>query len=125
MVQQGFNIALKVGDKFVAGQLNVGLKRSQSPIDITNKINGEWKESLTGLKTWSISCSGVYVKDKECFSLLEQAFMNNEPITAIIERENQTLTGRCLITDFPLTADFHNQYRYSIQLLGDGELEEV
>lgn len=125
MIEQGFNVIIRVGDEMVAGQLNVGLTRSQSPIDITNKIKGEWKESLSGLKTWSINCSGVYVKDKQSLSLLEDAFMNDNVIEVIIERGNKVYKGNALITNFPLNAEYNNYYKYTLSLLGDGALEEI
>ena len=43
MIQSGIDIVVKVDDKPIAGQLNATLNRSMSPIDITNKINGDWK----------------------------------------------------------------------------------
>ena len=125
MAQQGFDVALKIGDEIVAGQLNVGLQRGQSPIDITNKITGVWRESLAGLKTWSLECSGVYVKDSQSLSLLEEAFMNNAIIEVIISRNDKQYKGKCLITNFPLKAEYNNYYKYSVSLLGDGELKEI
>ena len=42
-VQQGINVILKIEDKFIGGQENIQLNREVESIDITNKINGNWK----------------------------------------------------------------------------------
>lgn len=124
-VQQGINVILKVDDVPVGGQLNVELSRSQESIDITNKINGDWKESLSGLRTWSINCSGIYVKNQNGFMALENAFMTNQEITAVIDIGIYRYQGRCLITDFPVNAIYNQQFKYTIKLLGNGALERL
>ena len=58
-IQQGINVILKVDNKIVGGQQNVTLNRSSTSIDITNKIDADWKQSLAGIKTWSLTCSGI------------------------------------------------------------------
>lgn len=123
-VQQGINVILKVNDIPVGGQLNVNLKRSQNSIDITNQINGDWSESLTGLRTWSIDCSGIYIKNQDGFMALEDAFMNNQEIEVVIDIGLLKYTGKCYITDFPLNSIFNQQFKYTIKLLGNGPLEK-
>ena len=50
----------------LGGQQGANLVRQAQVIDITNKINAEWSESLSGTKSWSIVCSGLYiVNDKK------------------------------------------------------------
>jgi predicted secreted protein len=78
--QKGINVILYIDEAPVAGQLGAVLNRSMSPIDITNKINGEWSESLAGLRSWNIICNGIYIKNADSFSALEEAFMNNTKI---------------------------------------------
>lgn len=123
-VQQGVNVILKVDGVPVGGQINTNLTRSQSSIDITNKINGEWQQNLSGLKTWSINCSGVYIRSQEALEALEDAFMNNKEIEALIDLGMYLYKGYCYITDFPTGAVYNNQYRYTITLLGNGALEK-
>ena len=79
-VQSSVNIAVLVDNKLIGGQLGASLSRSASAIDITNKINGEWQNNLLGVKTWQITCNGLYIKDAAGFSALEDAFMNNNSI---------------------------------------------
>ena len=41
-VQRGVGVVLYVNGVAVAGQENAVLQRNMSPINITNKINGDW-----------------------------------------------------------------------------------
>lgn len=69
-VQKGINIVLKVGEQVLAGQLGARLIQSASPIDITNKITGEWEEHLYGIKTWQVDCNGLYAKNANSYQML-------------------------------------------------------
>ena len=122
-VQRSIDVVLMVNDIPVAGQQNASLTRSMAPIDITNKIFGSWKESLSGTKTWKVSCSGMYVKNAESYKALEDAFMNNKELSVKLIMDNHSYVGQALITDFPLNAVFNNQFKYTLQLLGTGELK--
>ena len=122
MIQSGIDIVLKIDNKPVAGQLNATLNRSMSPIDITNKINGNWKESLSGLHSWKIRCNGMYVVGAEALQKIEDAFMNNEEISVSITFGGKNYFGQCLITDCPVSSKYNAQFKYDISLLGTGEL---
>ena len=121
-VQRSIGVVLMINDTPLAGQQNASLTRSVASIDITNKINGSWGESLPGLKTWKVSCGGIYVKNAESYKALESAFMNNEELTVKVMMDNQCYIGQALITNFPLNAVFNSQFKYTLQLLGTGEL---
>lgn len=121
-VERGIDVILYIDNNPVAGQQTANLKLSMTPIDITNKINGSWKESLSGLRSWTISCTGVYVKNAASLRALEQAFMHNEEITVKILVDDRAYSGQALITNFPLSANFNTQFKYTLALLGTGEL---
>lgn len=121
-VQRGVGVVLMVNDIPVAGQQNASLTRSMVPIEITNKIDGSWKESISGSKTWKVSCGGMYVKNAESYEALENAFMNNEELTVRVMMDNHSYVGQALITNFPLNAVFNSQFKYTLQLFGTGEL---
>ena len=124
MIQAGIDVVLLIGNKPVAGQQNAQLIRSMAPIDITNKINGSWQESLTGVCSWKVLCGGLYVVDATSLQQLEDAFMNNEEIAVRIGVGNKNYFGRALITDYPLSSIFNGQFKYNLTLLGTGELGE-
>lgn len=121
-IQRGIDTILKINDIAVAGQLNAVLKRSMSPINITNQIKREWEESLAGIKTWSVSCGGAYVNGANSFSLLESAFMNDIEIDVIFSLGEKIYKGKGLITNFPLNANYNSQLKYVIDILGTGAL---
>lgn len=122
MIQAGIDVVLKINDKPVAGQLNATLNRSMTPINITNKINGNWKENLGGLHSWKIKCGGLYAVNAEGLQALEDAFMNNEEIDVSIAFNGKNYFGRALITDYPVSAQYNAQFKYDVSLLGTGEL---
>ena len=122
VVQRSIDVVLIADGAPVAGQQGATLNRSMSPIDITNQITGSWKESLGGLMSWNISCNGMYIKDNAGLRALEQAFLENKEITVKILVGNIHYTGQALITNFPLNAVFNTQFKYTLSLLGTGEL---
>lgn len=124
-VQHGIGVVLSVGEKVLAGQREISLSRSADSIDITNRIKADWGENLSGLKTWSINCNGMYVLDSESFSLLEDAYMNNLDVDVKISFSNKEYSGKAIITKFPLSSVYNIQYKYSITLLGNGELKAI
>ena len=106
----------------LGGQQGANLVRQAQVIDITNKINAEWSESLSGIKSWSVVCTGLYIVNDNSFALLEDAFMNNKPVEVSINVGSQQLKGKALITEFPLSAVFNKEFKYNLRLLGTGAL---
>lgn len=119
------DITLYIDGLPLGGQQSANLSRQSRLIDITNKINSEWEEVLGGTKSWSVMCSGIYVINDEALALLEDAFMNNKSITVSLNTGFQRLQGQALITDFPLSAVFDKEFKYTLNLLGTGPLERV
>lgn len=119
------DITLYIDGLPLGGQQSANLSRQSRLIDITNKINSEWEEVLGGTKSWSVVCSGIYVINDEALALLEDAFMNNKLITVSLNTGFQRLQGQALITDFPLSAVFDKEFKYTLNLLGTGPLERV
>ena len=125
MVAQGINVILYLDNKILGGQLNAQLNRSVNTIDITNKIEGNWKEYLPGTKTWNVSCNGIYLVNNEALNDLEKAFIDNKEITLKIQLNNITYEGKAILIDFPLNTIYDSQFKYTIKLLGTGELKRV
>ena len=123
MIQQGINVILKVDNKVVGGQRNIQLNRSSNAIDITNKINSEWQENLQGLKTWGVTCNGIYLINSESLNLLEECFMESKDIEVTIIIGSKEYNGKAIITNFPVNATYDKQFKYNITLLGNGALE--
>jgi len=124
-IQKGINILLLLDNTPVAGQLNVNFNRSMAPINITNKIDGEWEVSLSGVKNWRIDCNGAYILGVGSFQQLEEAFMNNKSVNVKLQTSFGEYTGEALLTDFPLSSQYNDSYKYRISLLGTGKLNAV
>lgn len=121
-VGRSVDVVVSIDNYPLGGQQGASLMRQAQVINITNKINSEWAENLTGVKSWSVVCSGLYVVNDKSFSLLEDAFMNNKKVEVSINIGSQQLKGQALITDFPLNAVFNKEFKYNLKLLGTGAL---
>lgn len=121
-VGRSVDVVVSIDNYPLGGQQGASLVRQAQVINITNKINSEWAENLTGVKSWSVVCSGLYVVNDKSFSLLEDAFMNNKKVEVSINIGSQQLKGQALITDFPLNAVFNKEFKYNLKLLGTGAL---
>lgn len=121
-VGRSVDVVVSIDNYPLGGQQGANLMRQAQVINITNKINSEWAENLTGVKSWSVVCSGLYVVNDKSFSLLEDAFMNNKKVEVSINIGSQQLKGQAIITDFPLNAVFNKEFKYNLKLLGTGAL---
>lgn len=119
---RGIDVVLSIGDKVIGGQQNCILNRGMSAIDITNKIDNQWQEIMAGTKTWSVLCSGLYVKDEDSFTLLEQSFADGMPLDIKLSDGNRIYEGRAFISNFPAEAKFNSAFAYNINLTGTGPL---
>ena len=123
-VQKSVKVVLSINGVPLAGQEEATLSQSMSPIDITNKISGEWSEYLSGIKIWNVSCSGVYVKNASALKALENAFLTNDKVQVKVILDEQTnYAGEAYITNFPLNSVYNDCYRYRVSLTGSGELK--
>ena len=121
-VGRSVDVVVSLNNYPLGGQQGASFMRQAQVINITNKINSEWSENLSGTKSWSLSCSGLYVVNDKSFALLEDAFMNNKPVEVSINVGSQQLRGKALITEFPLSAVFNKEFKYNLRLLGTGAL---
>lgn len=122
-MNRGIDIILSVNEAKLGGQINATLNRTMTPINITNKINGNWETSLSGTKTWNVVCNGLVVKDEAAFQQLEDAFNAGTAVDVLLSDDNISYSGRALITNFPVAAPYNTNFTYSITLLGITELE--
>ena len=121
-VGRSVDVVVSLNNYPLGGQQGANFMRQAQVINITNKINSEWSENLSGTKSWSLSCSGLYVVNDKSFALLEDAFMNNKPVEVSINVVSEQLEGNALITEFPLNAVFNKEFKYTLKLLGTGAL---
>ena len=113
--------------KPLAGQRKCTINRSGDTIDVSNKVTSGWKESLTGLKEWSIDTDGIFVEDDKALAILEDCFIESKVVKIKMSREDDSwgYEGEAIITDFPLEASYDDAVTYSMTLKGAGGLEKV
>ena len=121
-VGRSVDVVVSLNNYPLGGQQGASFMRQAQVINITNKINSEWSENLSGTKSWSLSCSGLYVVNDKSFAQMEDAFLNNKNVEVSINVGSQQLKGNALITEFPLNAVFNKEFKYTLKLLGTGAL---
>ena len=107
----------------IGGQVGAQLTRTMSPIDITNKIKGEWSRSLAGTKSWSLVCNGLVIVDEAGYLAIKDAFMQGTTVKIKMVNGEEVLEGNALITSFPVDINFQKEYVYNVKFLGTGILE--
>lgn len=123
MVQPGIDVVVFLNDIPIAGQQGATLNQSMQAINITNQINAEWAERIPGLRYWNIQCNGMYVVSADALQALEDAFLNNSELNIKVAFGNQHFIGKAILVDFPLNTVYQAQFKYSLRLLGVGELK--
>lgn len=119
-------VSVKSGEEYIAvgGQRGATLSRSSETIDITNKVSGDWKRSIAGLKEWSVDCDGLLLLDDAAYVALETAFLAGDEVEIQIAGTESTLSfsGPAIITDFPIEAPYDDVATYSLSFTGAGAL---
>lgn len=120
-------VSVKSGDDYVAvgGQRGATLNRSSETIDVTNKVSGDWKCSIAGLKEWSVDCDGLLLLDDAAYIALEAAFLAGDEVEIQIAGTKSALSfsGPAIITDFPIEAPYDDAATYSLSFTGAGALK--
>lgn len=123
--KRGLDIILTIDNKVVGGQRNATLNREAEVIDITNKVSGGWTENMTSVKSWSIEGDGIFVVDDAALDAIETAFLNGAWVQVKVADDAWGYTGRGVITDFPIEANYDDAATYSITITGSGALEKI
>lgn len=124
-ILKGLEVLVSVGEVAVGAQRGASLNRSADVIDVSNKVSGGWRKSLTGLKEWSVDCDGLFAYDDEGYKALEVAFNEGEEVDLKIGTADGSVnySGKAVITDFPIDAPYDDSATYSVSFTGTGELE--
>ena len=107
----------------VGGQRGATLNRSSETIDVSNKVSGSWRKSISGLKEWSVDADGLLALSDAGFAALEAAFENSEEVLIQIAKGTDLVySGEAIITDFPIEAPYDDVATYSVSFTGAGAL---
>ena len=120
---KGLDVLIKVGSTVVGGQRNASLEMSAETIDTTVKTTGGWASKITGIKSWTSSCDGVYFVDDAGLEAAQTAFMNGTAVS--LEFSNSSglsYSGQAVITSMSVEAGQEDIVSYTISFEGTGAL---
>ena len=110
----------------ISGQQGLTINCSAETIEVNSKsTEGGWKDSLAGMKEWSIDNDGLWVASDNAHKALATAFRDGSPVCVkvINKKTNKGLFGGlAVITDYPIEAPYDDAVTYSITLQGKGAL---
>lgn len=113
----------------IAGQSGLTVNRSAEAIEINSKTNDGWKDSLPGMKEWSIELEGLWVKDDASHKALSEAFANDSAVCVVVYKNSDPVEplfgGMASITDYPLEAPNDDAVTFSTTLQGKGPLTDL
>ena len=120
---KGLDVLIKVGSTVVGGQRNASLEMSAETIDTTVKTTGGWASKITGIKSWTSSCDGVYFVDDAGLEAAQTAFMNGTAVSLEFSNSNGlSYSGQAVITSMAVEAGQEDIVSYTISFEGTGAL---
>lgn len=130
--QAGCDVLLKVAKDgsagtftVIGGQTGATLNRSAETIDVTDKTNNGYKESMAGLKEWSIDCDGFVVIDDAGIDILDDQFEARKPVYVEITIAGNKFTGSGYIVDYPIEMPLDSAVSFSLSIAGASPLTKA
>lgn len=110
----------------VGGLRSTDLKRQAEEIDASHKTSGGWKNTLPGLRSWSVELEAVYLSGDTGAKFLEQAFLDGKQVHLKFEYPDKSyITGWGSITDCSISAPHDDVATISGTISGDGALSDL
>ena len=120
---KGLDVLIKVGSTVVGGQRNASLEMSAETIDTTVKTTGGWASKITGIKSWTSSCDGIYFVDDTGLEAAQAAFMNGTEVKLdFTNSSGLAYSGQAVITSMSVEAGQEDVVSYTISFEGTGAL---
>lgn len=127
MAKKGLDILVTVGSTVIGGQRNASIEMSSETIDISCKTTGDWTAKMSGAKSWTADCDGIYIADDAGYTAALTAFMEGTEVDIKIADANSTVgfSGKAIITSFAFEAPYEDAMTYEMSFEGVGELKKV
>lgn len=125
VAKEGTNGATPTTYVTIGGQTGATLNRSAETIDVTDKTNDGYKESMAGLKEWSVDCDGFLVINDAGIAILDEQFEARKPVYVEIIMGGQKYTGSGYITDYPIEMPLDSAVSYSLSISGASKLNKA
>lgn len=125
--KRGLDILISVGGTSIGGQRNASIEMSSETIDISCKTTGDWTAKMSGAKSWTSDCDGIYMDGDEGYQAALDAFMNGTEVNVKIADATSTVgfSGKAIITSFSFEAPYEDAMTYEMSFEGVGELTPV
>lgn len=134
--QAGCDVLLKVAKEntngqppteyiVIGGQTGATLNRSAETIDVTDKTNDGYKESMAGLKEWSIDCDGFVVISDAGIDILDTQFEARKPVYVEVTIAGNKYTGSGYIVDYPMEMPLDSAVSFSLSIAGASKLAKA
>lgn len=110
----------------VGGQRNSPLSETASSIDASHKTSGGWTTTIAGLKSWSISYTGLLIMNDSGLQAMEYAFREDKQLNVkIVYKNGSYQTGWAAVTAFSKEVAHDGVATVSATLTGVGAISEV
>lgn len=125
--KRGLDILLSVGETSIGGQRNASIEMSAEVIDISTKTTGGWTAKMSGAKSWTADCDGIFITSDAGYDAALAAFMAGTEVDVKIADADSTVgfTGKAIITSFSFEAPYEDAMTYEMSFEGIGELKKV
>lgn len=85
----------------IGGQRNSPLNRKANTLDASHKTSGGWESKVSGLKSWSISYSGLQIASDDGLKALDYLFTNAKQANIKLTYKNGMFrTGWAYVTEY-------------------------
>ena len=127
-VTRGLDVLVYVGEneqkKVIGGQKGCTLSLEADTIDISNKNDSGWASTISGAKSWTVSCEGQFIADDQGQQALFDAFVAGTEVQIELKNPSETVyfAGKAAITSLEVDAQFDDVCTLSMELQGIGAL---
>ena len=127
-VTRGLDVLVYVGEstnkKAIGGQKGCTLSLEADTIDISNKNDFGWASTISGAKSWTVSCEGQFIADDQGQQALFDAFVAGTDVQVEMKNaaESVYFAGKAAITSLEVDAQFDDVCTLSMELQGIGAL---
>ena len=127
-VTRGLDVLVYVGEasnkKAIGGQKGCTLSLEADTIDVSNKNDFGWASTISGAKSWTVSCEGQFIADDQGQQALFDAFVAGTEVQIELKNPSETVyfAGKATITSLEVDAQFDDVCALSMELQGIGAL---
>lgn len=110
----------------IGGQRNGTLTINSGTIDITSKDGASWVETISGVKSWTVSGDGITLEgDSGLEELIDKTIAGTAVDVTVTTPNGRNFTGSGTISSYEESAPYDGAYSYSLTIEGNGALAEA